>query len=76
MCKRCGQCCASNRDLWKESNLTKKQFDMLEKLLNLPCRALDIIDGVPTCRVQLHFGYNAKPDRCKGYHCKEQGNET
>ena len=74
MCKRCGQCCGDNLgdNLWKESNLNPEQLKRLEELLNPLCKALAVIDGVLTCRVQLHYGYDAKPDVCKNYQCKEQ----
>lgn len=72
-CERCGQCCAvtEHKGIWKESKLTKDEFKKLKSFMDEKCDAFSIIEGIPTCRVELHFGRNAMPDRCKEYRCNK-----
>lgn len=67
-CKRCGECCINEEPIWKQANLTEKQFERLEKLIDKKtklCRYLYIVNGKLTCLAQHHFGYEAKPKVCK-----------
>ncbi len=76
-CKRCGKCCANktSTDIWLQSRLTREQIAELVKEREVPtkgrCCMLTTRENKPTCLVHYKFGYEAKPDICKQYICKE-----
>ena len=75
-CSRCGRCCLTiGPDQWKTEGLFSPSTDLANPKecpdishikLNKKggCEMLGIVEGVPTCLVEKHWGRKAKPASC------------
>lgn len=73
-CIRCGQCCISvGRTFWRNGDF--ENYPELQRLAEetesqddgLPCQMLQMKDGIAACRIELEYGWAAKPKVCREY---------
>lgn len=73
-CLRCGHCCmAVGREFWLHGDYSRyPELLALSEIYTdtddgLPCRMLQMIDGMAFCKIQIEYGYKAKPKICRQY---------
>lgn len=73
-CMRCGQCCISvGRGFWLHGDFA--DYPELQRLAEtkedqddgLPCEMLQMTNGVAKCKIQILYGWKAKPKVCREY---------
>jgi len=74
-CKRCGLCCMKvGSTFWIHGDYEKwselqKQKDTVELAGDdgMPCQMLFIEYGIASCKIELLYGPEAKPEVCRDY---------
>ena len=69
-CNRCGQCCMDIGTFWAHSEHPVLKVILQEVSDSFfrdtgRCTMLKEIDGIETCLIHKHLGFNAKPQACR-----------
>ncbi|KKK95219.1 hypothetical protein LCGC14_2675050, partial [marine sediment metagenome] len=69
-CHRCGKCCI---EVAVSMEWKRGFYDNRLKIHSKPkgCQALRFDKDIAVCTIQELYGYDAKPEQCKNWKCKE-----